>query len=93
VILPRGEIDLATVGELEARLRELSASGSGNLVLDLRDVTFMDSSGLRLVMAWADESKRDGMSFRLAPGPPHVQRLFQVTGMVDRLPWVSAGER
>jgi anti-anti-sigma factor len=88
-VIPHGEVDLATVDELSDRLREVTRNGARHVVLDLRDVTFMDSSGLRLVMAWVDETNRDGMSLRLVPGPPHVQRLFEVTGMLDRMPWVS----
>ena len=43
-----GEIDLASVPELEQPLLELVDSGFGQIVLDLQDVTFMDSSGVRV---------------------------------------------
>jgi anti-sigma B factor antagonist len=84
-VIPRGEIDLATAPQLEARLRELREAGFDRLVLDLREVTFMDSTGLRVILAWDEEARRDGMELRLMPGPPAVQRVFEVTGVLHRL--------
>jgi anti-anti-sigma factor len=84
-VVPHGELDLATVSELEAALRELRDSGSKRFVVDLRELTFMDSTGLRLILAWDTESREDGIDFQLVPGPPLVQRLFEITGVLDRL--------
>ena len=89
VLIPRGEIDLASVPMLEATRREVRNGGFERVILDLSNVTFMDSTGLRLVLTWADAHERDGMQLRLVPGPPQVQRLFEVTGMLPRLPWVG----
>jgi anti-anti-sigma factor len=88
-VVPRGEIDVATVGVVEQRMRELRDSGFRSLVLDLREVTFMDSTGLRLILAWDDESRRDGVSFGLVRGPQAVQRLFEISGLGDRLAFVD----
>ena len=84
-VVPRGEVDLETAPALDARLRELCESGFGHLVLDLREVTFMDSTGLRVVLDWDDFARRDGIAFTLIPGPPALQRLFEITGVLDRL--------
>jgi anti-anti-sigma factor len=84
-VIPRGEVDLATAPILEDRLRELRDSGFDRLVVDLHHVTFMDSTGLRLILNWDEESRRDGIAFQLLPGPPLVQRLFEVTGVLERL--------
>jgi anti-anti-sigma factor len=76
VIAPTGEIDLATVDALAqavAAAREEAAS----IVLDLRDVTFMDSAGLRLVL----EASRGGAGFAVVRGPREVQRLFDLVGL------------
>jgi anti-sigma B factor antagonist len=88
-VIPRGEIDLASVGEVEARLRELRDAGVDHIVFDLRDVTFMDSTGLRLILGWDDEASADGLVFELIAGTPIVQRLFEITGVTDRLRFVE----
>jgi anti-sigma B factor antagonist len=88
-VIPRGEVDLATAPHLEARLRELREAGFDRLVLDLRHVTFMDSTGLRLLLNWDDAARQDGLTFQLIPGPPHVKRLFEITGVQDRFDFVT----
>ena len=88
-VIPRGEIDLASVSLFEAKLRELRETGFDHLVVDLRDVTFMDSTGLRLILSWDDESRAEGVDFELIPGPPVVQRLFEITGVTGRLRFVE----
>jgi anti-anti-sigma factor len=56
-------------------------------VLDLRGLTFMDSSGLHLITRWVNEASQDGFAFELEPGPPAVQRIFELTAVTDALPW------
>jgi anti-sigma B factor antagonist len=84
-IIPHGELDLATAPELDQRLRELCEAGFSRLILDLRHVTFMDSTGLRLILDYDDHARRDGIAFELRPAPPGVERLFEITGVLDRL--------
>ena len=91
-VIPRGEIDLASVPVLEAKLRELRETGFDHLVVDLRGVTFMDSTGLRLLLAWDDDSRVQGLDFELVPGAPIVQRLFEITGVTDRLRFVEPSD-
>jgi anti-anti-sigma factor len=75
-----GELDLATVEAFSAKSHDLLAEGFEHLVLDLRGLTFMDSSGLRAVLQLHHEA---GTSARLEiiDGPDHVQRLFTITGL------------
>ena len=47
--------------------------------LDLADVTFIDSSGLHLILRWAAESRRDGFAFAVAGCSPQARRLFAMT--------------
>ena len=89
IVEPRGELDMATVGSVEQELKRLHESGFRAIVLDLSGLTFMDSSGLHLVIRWAQESSRDGFVFELEPGPPQVQRLFELTAVIDELPFRS----
>jgi anti-sigma B factor antagonist len=87
IVAPRGDLDMATVGAVERELQRLRGSGADRIVLDLRGLTFMDSSGLHLVTRWAKEASQDGFGFELEPGPPAVQRLFELTAMTDVLPF------
>jgi anti-anti-sigma factor len=75
-----GEIDLATIGALEAEVQAALAE-DGALVLDLREVTFIDSAGLRLVL----ETSRKAAPFSVVRGPREVQRVFGLVGLDERL--------
>lgn len=84
-IVPVGELDLATVGEVDDRLRQAREAGFREVVLDLRGVSFMDCSGVRLVVAAHTLSCEDGTSFALIAGPDCVQRVLHLVGVLDIL--------
>lgn len=88
-VTPHGELDLATVPDVERRLRELRESGFDRVVLDLRELVFMDSTGLRMIMREQAAAEADGRTFELIPGPPGVQRIFEVASVLDRLTFVE----
>jgi anti-sigma B factor antagonist len=93
-VCPIGELDLSTVSEVRAQLDELRSAGFQRLILDLRGATFMDSSGVRLALDAHATSAADGTQFAIVPGPPEVQRTFEVAGLNDRLPFIgSRGQR
>ena len=80
-----GEFDLSNAAQVEDALKEIEREQPPLLVLDLRKLTFMDSTGLR-VMVSADARARDG-SRRLVvvQGPESVHRVFRITGLDDHL--------
>jgi anti-sigma B factor antagonist len=80
-VRPAGDLDLDTVHRVEAALTELREEGAASLVLDLRELTFMDSTGLRLVIRWHTAARDEGFEFAIVPGPEVVQRVFRLTGM------------
>jgi anti-sigma B factor antagonist len=84
-LAPSGELDVDTVGMVEQRLYELFESGFTEIVLDLRGLTFMDSTGLHMIFKADSLAGRDGTRFVLVPGSPRIQRLFDLTGTLDRL--------
>jgi anti-sigma B factor antagonist len=86
IVAPRGEIDLATVERVRERLHDLEAVGFNVIVLDLRNVTFIDSTGVKLVL---EEVKKDGIDFAVIPGPRQVQRIFELTGLLERIPFIA----
>ena len=87
VVSPRGELDMATVGAVDQELKQLRRTGVDRIVIDLGGLTFMDSSGLHLIARWTNEASRDGFEIELEPGPPAVQRIFELAAMTDTLPW------
>ena len=88
VVVPRGEIDLATVDIVRQALAREMQPGEA-VVLDLREVGFMDTSGLRYVLELTEKAAQDGFSLRLVRGPGPVQRVFEVSGLEPRLPFVD----
>jgi len=88
IVQPRGELDVATVETLRAALDEVEHSG--RLVLDLRDLSFIDSTGLHLLVALHQRACRDGFQLTLiAPAAP-ADKAIQVSGLGQTLPFVTA---
>ena len=85
-VAPAGEIDLATVGQLRARIGELLSSGFARLTLDMHAVTFMDSTGLRLVLELVQAARDDDWELSVTGIPPAVQRVFELSGVLGALP-------
>lgn len=85
----RGELDLAGVPTLERELGAVEETAPPLLVLDLRGLTFIDSTGLRAVIAADDRARRQGRRLVLVPGPEPVQRVFRITGLDRRLAFVE----
>ena len=87
-----GELDLSSATQIEEVLKDLEEEGPSLIVLDLRELTFMDSTGLR-VMVSADARARDN-SRRLVivQGPEAVHRVFRITGLDDHLDIVETPE-
>lgn len=81
-VAPVGELDLATASLLEEQLHELRSAGFEHVVLDLRELTFIDSSGIRVIVAehrFAEDTEHE---FSLLSGPPAVQRALEVCGLL-----------
>jgi anti-anti-sigma factor len=81
----RGELDLATAPVVENRLRELGARGEP-VLLDLDALTFIDASGIRLLLTAAEAAARDGWVFAITQGSEPVRRLFEMLTLDAQLP-------
>jgi anti-sigma B factor antagonist len=79
VVSVGGDIDLTTFGAVESALDAAGRQGTV-LVLDLRAVGFMDTSGLRLVISQQQRAAADGYRLVVVPGSDKIRRLFEIAG-------------
>jgi anti-anti-sigma factor len=80
-----GELDIATVDELEATLKELRERGFRRIVLDLRELDFMGSCGLRLLLVQTRRARQDGCELVVVDAPRSVRRVIEICGMREQL--------
>jgi anti-anti-sigma factor len=87
-VAPAGELDLATIAQLEAALPRVVAGET--LVIDLRELTFIDSSGVHLLMRLDVAARTDGWDLVVVRGQPAVQRVLDLCHVGDRIRTVGA---
>lgn len=85
-----GELDVATSPALEAELARFS--GSKRLVIDLRSLEFIDSTGLGVLVRTHQHAQEKGHEFALVEGGGQVQRLLGLTGLSEQLPTAATPE-
>jgi stage II sporulation protein AA (anti-sigma F factor antagonist) len=84
IVVVRGEIDLATADAVRADVRA-AFERSQTVVLDLREVDFMDTQGLAVVIEAQRAAADDGTRFAITRAPEHVHRLFDMIGLTPKL--------
>jgi anti-anti-sigma factor len=92
VVALRGELDVAGAAALEDELARLDPDPPRAVVLDLRELEFMDSSGLHAIATRALAAGARGQRFALVPGAAQVMRVFDMTRMRERLDFVDDPE-
>jgi anti-sigma B factor antagonist len=80
-----GELDLETTPELDRQLAELEGTRFARLLIDLHGVEFMDSTGLAAIFRTQRYADANGHVLSLRRGSSQVQRLFELTGTLDRV--------
>jgi anti-sigma B factor antagonist len=80
-----GELDIASAPEFEQGLEKVEAGVPEVLLLDLRKVEFIDSTGLRAVIAADERARSAGRRFVIIRGTPAVERVLSVTQLDQRL--------
>lgn len=79
---------MASIEVVQDAMAELDHDPPARLVLDLSRLSFIDSSGLRLVVFLHARCEEEGSpALEIRPGPPAVQRVFELTGVIGRLPF------
>ena len=80
-----GELDISSAAQLDQELAKLEASAPPLIVLDLRTLEFMDSTGLRTVVTADARAREQGRRLAIVRGPDAVDRVFSVTRLDERL--------
>jgi anti-anti-sigma factor len=80
-----GELDIVNAPGLEERLAAIEADGADTLILDLRDVEFIDSTGLRALIAANERARSAGRRLVVVSGAKAVDRLLSLTQLDQRL--------
>jgi anti-anti-sigma factor len=88
VIALVGELDLDGAPRLEEELLSAEATDAASIVVDLRELAFIDSTGLRLLVMAAERSQSNGR-FTILRGPKQVHRVFEITDLASRLPFAE----
>jgi anti-sigma B factor antagonist len=89
LIVVSGELDIASAPELEQALDQIRPESTTLVIVDLRGLEFMDSTGLSIIVRAHQRLSEHNCELTLIKGPPQVQRLLDLTGLADRLRLVS----
>jgi anti-sigma B factor antagonist len=83
VVRIAGEVDIQTSPLLDEHLRRVLGEGVSSLVVDLGAVSFLDSTGLSVLIASLKRCEAAGGTLRVVSAEPNVRRVFEVTGLTD----------
>jgi anti-anti-sigma factor len=86
-----GELDVASAPSFEETLEALCSEGAREVAIDLTGVDFIDSSGVNAILRGKTLCAERGRAFSLSPARAHVQRPFELTRLVGRLPFRKPG--
>jgi anti-anti-sigma factor len=82
-----GECDLQIFPDIDELLRSSCSDGFSGVRIDLRGLTFIDSTGLRALMRAKQRAEAHGTKLTIVPGPARVMRVFELVGLLERLPF------
>ena len=88
-VAPAGELDIATAGQLERELAAAAEGDAATILLDLSGLTFIDSTGLRIVLDCNERCGGSDGRLQIIAGTPAVDRLIDIVGLRDRLPLIT----
>ena len=89
IVALAGELDISEVPDVDKKLKAVEERRPPVLVLDLRELNFLDSSGLRVVLEADLRSRRESRRFALIPGPEPVHRVFLIALLDKRLEFIE----
>lgn len=80
-----GELDMSNAAEVERPLRDLTSLGFRTVVVDLRELTFLDSTGIALLVRWQRRGHDEGFALQVVMGGEAVRRPLELTGVLATL--------
>jgi anti-sigma B factor antagonist len=83
VVTVSGEVDVETSPVLEERLTSVLDRGLSSIRIDLADVTFLDSTGLSVLISGLKRCRAAGGELRLLSPRPNVRKVLEITGLTD----------
>ena len=83
VLAVRGEVDVSTAPELRERLLALAERGTTTAVVDLCEVSFVDSTALGVLVSGVKRLRSGGGDLRLVVTEPHISKVFEITGLTE----------
>jgi anti-anti-sigma factor len=92
VVIPTGELDIGTAPALEQALEGAFDSGTAHVVLDLRELEFIDSSGLRTLLMARRRAENSRTHFTLVAGDRALERTLEIAGIHRLFDWTPAEE-
>ena len=92
VVVPTGELDIATAPALDQELEQAFGSHTARVVLDLRELEFIDSSGLRTLLIARRRADATGAQFSLVAGDRALERTLEIAGVREIFDWTPAEE-
>jgi anti-sigma B factor antagonist len=86
-----GEMDISCEDAFMATVEACRADGASELLIDLSKLTFIDSSGLRMLIKVWDQSRGNGLELSIVQGTGQVRRTIEVAGLDDFMPILDRG--
>jgi anti-anti-sigma factor len=90
VVVPTGELDIATAQALEQELESAFESDADRVVLDLRELEFIDSSGIRALLMARRKADSTQAGFALVAGDRALERTLEIAGIHRVFDWTRA---
>jgi anti-anti-sigma factor len=92
VLALHGELDLVGAPLLQGEVESAAVEGAPLIVLDLEDLQFIDSSGLRVILSAHERARERGQTFALTRGSQQVQRLLSIAGVTGHLNIIDSSD-
>ena len=92
-VILRGELDLSTAAKVERELHRVEQTGTKLVVLDLSRLTFLDSTGLRMIVGADQRARKSDRRLAVVRGPAMVQRVFSITKVDERLEMLDSASQ
>ena len=92
VVRLEGELDMANAPLLQAAIEEAALDADSMLVLDLQQLRFIDSTGLRIILWARERCEEEGRELALTPGSQQVQRLLAISGAGEHLRIIASAD-